>query len=185
MVNKTIKIKLNVSNKLIYTILTIFIIAAITAGVYAYGTSNPSKFGHTMGEIQGLDGLQDARVQDSVKNLYVNSTGGLCYDYEGSSLGDCTTTSASCTKTGSISFLSPNGCASGGASACNVKCNSTIACPANDISGCYGAINAKYTSGTSEGCVGDTLTCTCSVSNKLYTNEVPGTSGTTTISKCL
>ncbi len=39
------------SNRILYSLITVFILAIIGVGVYAYGTSAPSTFGHSLGEI--------------------------------------------------------------------------------------------------------------------------------------
>lgn len=41
----------SISNKLAYTIITLCIVILLAIGVYAYGTSNPSVFGHSIGEL--------------------------------------------------------------------------------------------------------------------------------------
>jgi len=198
MVNKTIKIKLNVSNKLLYSIIAILLIIGITAVVYAFNTNTPATFGHSAGELDGVcksDGTgcsavggNDERIEESVKGISVNNNGKLCYDFEDSSVGDCTTEIAYCTESGQIEFFSPNGCTSeyAEAQACIAKCKSSVACEANKIAGCNGALDAKYTTGVSDGCdSNDKLKCTCTVSNKPYTNEIPGVGGTIIRTTCL
>lgn len=44
-------IKINFSNRWLYTFIVLGILAVIGVGVYAYGTSSPSTFGHSLGEI--------------------------------------------------------------------------------------------------------------------------------------
>jgi hypothetical protein len=41
----------NISNKFAYTIITLCIMILLAIGVYAYGTSSPSVFGHSIGEL--------------------------------------------------------------------------------------------------------------------------------------
>jgi hypothetical protein len=41
----------NISNKFAYTIITLCIMILLAIGVYAYGTSSPSVFGHSIGEV--------------------------------------------------------------------------------------------------------------------------------------
>ncbi len=48
-----IKIKKNISNKLYYTLLILSFIFILGFGVYAFGTSSPSTFGHSAEEIAG------------------------------------------------------------------------------------------------------------------------------------
>ena len=45
--------RFKISNRLNYTILGVVLVIALGAFVYAYGTNNPSNFGHTGGEISG------------------------------------------------------------------------------------------------------------------------------------
>jgi len=40
-----------VSNRTLYSLISIFVLLTIAVGVYAFGTSNPSNFGHSLGEI--------------------------------------------------------------------------------------------------------------------------------------
>jgi hypothetical protein len=51
MKKRGIEIKINLSNRAIYTLIVIGILAIVGVGVYAYGTSNPSNFGHSFGEL--------------------------------------------------------------------------------------------------------------------------------------
>ena len=46
-------IQINISNRGIYTFLLIISLIILATGVYAYGTSTPSNFGHDTGEIFG------------------------------------------------------------------------------------------------------------------------------------
>jgi len=48
---KGLTLKINLSNRWLYTFIFIGILAIIAVGVYAYGTNNPSSFGHSSGEI--------------------------------------------------------------------------------------------------------------------------------------
>lgn len=68
-----IKIKIELSNRWLYTLLILGILAIIGVGVWAYGTSSPSTFGHSGGEI-------------NVDNTFCNRiTGHNCgYDSTGS-----------------------------------------------------------------------------------------------------
>jgi hypothetical protein len=56
------------NNRLMYTLITLGILAVVAVGVYAYGTSNPSVFGHTATEmnidIDG-DGTPDKTLQEA------------------------------------------------------------------------------------------------------------------------
>jgi hypothetical protein len=44
-------IKINFSNRWLYTFIVLGILAVVAVGVYAYGTSTPSTFGHSIEEI--------------------------------------------------------------------------------------------------------------------------------------
>jgi hypothetical protein len=51
-------LKIHLSNRLSYTLIFIGILIAVGVGVYAYGTSNPSAFGHSYNELQPCSGTQ-------------------------------------------------------------------------------------------------------------------------------
>jgi hypothetical protein len=51
-----IQIKINFTNRWLYTFIAIGILAIVGVGVYAYGTSNPSTFGHSIGELAAPSG---------------------------------------------------------------------------------------------------------------------------------
>lgn len=57
-----IKIQINISNKAVYTILSVVIILLLGISVYAYGTAEPEKFGHTLGEIEGIPICKDEQI---------------------------------------------------------------------------------------------------------------------------
>ncbi len=44
-------IQINFTNRWLYTFITVFLLAAVGVGVYAYGTSTPTTFGHSAGEL--------------------------------------------------------------------------------------------------------------------------------------
>jgi hypothetical protein len=46
------KVELNFSNKTFYSILAVIVLIIAGVGVYAFGTTNPSVLGHTLGEIR-------------------------------------------------------------------------------------------------------------------------------------
>lgn len=46
-----LKTKVKSSNRLVYFLVTLGILVLVGVGVYAYGTTNPAAFGHTMGEM--------------------------------------------------------------------------------------------------------------------------------------
>jgi len=51
-------IQINISNRVLYTLITLGIIAILGVGVYAYGTSVPATFGHSYNELQPCSGTQ-------------------------------------------------------------------------------------------------------------------------------
>jgi len=52
-----IEIKIKLSNRWLYFLVVIGILLIVGIGVWAYGTSDPSTFGHTASEISGLEDL--------------------------------------------------------------------------------------------------------------------------------
>jgi hypothetical protein len=52
-------ITINLSNKVAYTLIAIFVFAVIGGVVFAYNSNpaNPAVFGHSADEIEGLDGI--------------------------------------------------------------------------------------------------------------------------------
>jgi hypothetical protein len=46
------EIKIILSNRWLYTLIALGVLAVIAVGVWAYGTSNPSVFGHSIGELE-------------------------------------------------------------------------------------------------------------------------------------
>jgi hypothetical protein len=50
-------IKINLTNRWLYTFIVIGILAIIGVGVYAYGTSTPATFGHSIGEMNWQSGI--------------------------------------------------------------------------------------------------------------------------------
>jgi hypothetical protein len=54
---KELGIKINLTNRWLYTFIVIGILAIIGVGVYAYGTSAPATFGHSIGEINWQSGI--------------------------------------------------------------------------------------------------------------------------------
>ena len=48
------RVNINLSNRILYSLITIGILILLGIGVFAYGTSNPPVFGHSAGEIDGL-----------------------------------------------------------------------------------------------------------------------------------
>jgi hypothetical protein len=51
MKKRNLDIHIHLTNRWLYTLIAIGILAIVSIGVYAYGTSNPSTFGHSVGEL--------------------------------------------------------------------------------------------------------------------------------------
>ena len=72
---KSVTINFNLSNRAVYTLVTFLIIIIVGVGVYAFGTSNPSVFGHSVGEIEETDPTVLESVKDGVSWNEINFTG--------------------------------------------------------------------------------------------------------------
>ncbi len=57
MKRKGLTIKVNLSNRWLYTLIVIGILTIIGVGVYAFGTTSPSTFGHSVGELDFTGGF--------------------------------------------------------------------------------------------------------------------------------
>ncbi len=66
-------INIHFSNRWLYTFIAILIIAAIGVGIYAYGTSNPSVFGHSSGELAPPAGCTNGQFLQWNGNAWVCS----------------------------------------------------------------------------------------------------------------
>jgi len=62
MQKRRISIKINFSNRWLYTFMIIGILATVTVGVYAFGTNNPSVFGHSSEEIDFSRGITTTNI---------------------------------------------------------------------------------------------------------------------------
>jgi len=69
------EIVIKIDHKLLYTFVVLGILVLIAVGVYAYGTSTPSTFGHSAGEIEFTGGINLASggLNVSSGNLIVSS----------------------------------------------------------------------------------------------------------------
>jgi hypothetical protein len=76
MKGKKRKIKKNFHNRLIYFFVTIGILVALAVGVYAFGTFNPSYFGHSAGEIAAPAGCTAGQVLQYNGTSFVCGSGG-------------------------------------------------------------------------------------------------------------
>ena len=56
------KIQINLSDRTSYTLIALVSIILLGVGVYAYGTSSPSTFGHSLGEIAPPTGCNSGQV---------------------------------------------------------------------------------------------------------------------------
>ena len=54
---KRVNININFSNKFVYTFISFTIVLLIVMSVFAFGTSNPSTFGHSAGELDLSSGV--------------------------------------------------------------------------------------------------------------------------------
>jgi len=80
MKKRNLDIRIHLTNRWLYTLIAIGILAVIGITVYAYGTSNPSVFGHSAGEIDLSGGVNGkAKFNGNVEimgNLSINMNGG-------------------------------------------------------------------------------------------------------------
>ena len=82
------RLTINISNKVFYTFSALAIMALLAIGVYAYGTNNPSFFGHSAGEIDGVCKFLNGAWVDCPSGqedleAYVNNDNELCYPISG------------------------------------------------------------------------------------------------------
>jgi len=199
---KTIKINLSISNKLLYSIIAVFLIVAIGAVVYAAGgtggTPNP---GHSASEISGVcktDGTGcpstlNNKVKDPITEITTDVNGKLCWKY--TTGGGCSIQQTICSanQVTTPPFSGQGYCPNSAdrLSTCISKCNELIACSGDTsgLSGCSGGAfsNSYYNKGVSTGCSesGNTwvYSCLCSMNPSIisrYNKEVAG-GGTPTI----
>ena len=200
MVSKTIKIKLNVSNKLLYSVLAIILVIGISAIVYAYNPSGtggiPSVFGHSADEIEGLG--------SNNIDMYVDTTTKkLCYQ-NGTITSGCITQQLTCTAPPLAKSFSDEGlCASFHTTTqrleyCKEQCGTiSISSPcygdntALNNCGAYPTSVTKFNNATYTSCTPntgsggvDTISCTCKLTSATYIKEISNT-GTTPTYRCL
>lgn len=77
-----INFNINLSNRAVFTILGVLILVLGGLSVYAYGTSNPSNFGHTSGEIASLDWSKLTNVPSGFADGVDNTGSGGITGYE-------------------------------------------------------------------------------------------------------
>ena len=61
-----LNIHIKFTNRFLYTFIAFVFVLIIGVGVFAYGTSNPSTFGHSSGELEEADPTVIASVKDGV-----------------------------------------------------------------------------------------------------------------------
>jgi hypothetical protein len=76
MKGKKRKIKKNSNNRLMYFFVTIGILVALAVGVYAFGTFNPSSFGHSLGELAAPAGCIAGQILQYNGTSFVCGSGG-------------------------------------------------------------------------------------------------------------
>jgi len=178
------------SNRVLYTLITIGILAIVGVGVYAWGTSVPSTVGHSAGELDLSGGVNGNAVFNG--NAYLNArthinnltlsgfsiwfqnTGArtlLCYNAT-----SCGLTENTCSKTQTVNFPLEGGVCNTVANDfyCFSFCRTSVACSGTDVSGCTGRTHAYYTSGSLVSCNDATYTvvCSCSVAGVTYNSEI-------------
>ncbi len=123
---------IDLSNKLIYTFVVLSILALIAAGVYAYGTNNPSNFGHSIGEINFAGGIV---VPSGDVNI---TTGKLCLG------GTCVNSWGP-----TVYNITNNYCVGKGTLSLSPVCITTICdvCSGNPGCNAYGSISCTGTCG--------------------------------------
>jgi hypothetical protein len=74
---RQINIKINFTNRWLYTLIAIGILAIIGVGIYAYGTNNPSVFGHSASELAPPTGCTSGQLLQYNGNTWVCSNPGI------------------------------------------------------------------------------------------------------------
>jgi hypothetical protein len=189
---KNIKINLNISNRLLYSIIAVLVIVGIGAFVYAV-TPNP---GHTANEIEGVcksNGQGCPNYQTNL-NLKIENEK-LCYPTSTGchiDLTSCPNTKTENITTSGTTFSKDGECPTLAIQnqKCNDACSNKIACTGEtSLTGCTGGspTSVKYTKGVSSyTCTATTiffpttittytLNCTCSLTSaQNYNKEVSG-----------
>ncbi len=168
------RVNIKISNKAVYSLLAIFIIAAVAVSVFAALPSSAPNPGHLASEIASVcrtDGVGCEGLQNNL-NLYIRSSDGLlCYPTAEAS--SCTTGPELCSYSEAGYQISDMGACDLSASVqdtiCNFACKDIVACEGDTTNfGCGDTGTIKYASGTADGCQiyeGEHLVdCLCSVS---------------------
>ncbi len=74
---RTINIKINFSNRWLYTFIALGILAIVGVGVWAYGTSSPSTFGHSINELEGVQARVTGICSSGSSIRTINSDGSV------------------------------------------------------------------------------------------------------------
>ena len=73
--NKSVNFKLKVTNKAVYTFLAVVAILVIAGIVFVYGTSTPSAFGHSAGEVEVSIGGATYNLQQAIDQGLISGGG--------------------------------------------------------------------------------------------------------------
>ena len=171
---KSVNIK--ISNKAVYSLLTIFIIAAVAVSVFA--VPNP---GHGADEVSGVCKSDGSGCQDYQENLelYVRTSDNkLCYPTEGAS--SCTLSTETCSQTQGLIVWDDGICSLSSSVQnlmCETECGNVMACDGDDTSfSCGTPGTVYYDTGVVDQCFPSTpaneLRCICSVSGTSYAKEI-------------
>ncbi len=123
-------IKIYFTNRWLYTFIVIGILIAIGVGVYAYGTSNPAVFGHSIGELAPPTGCASGQYLQYSGGVWVctniatscptgwTDTGTFCYSPLNSASGSpeyeerlCALNGTSLCSIGQYLIIGTSGCA--------------------------------------------------------------------------
>lgn len=193
------KVSIKISNKATYSILAIVLIVLAGAVVFAYGTGDPYKFGHSAGELTGVckyDGVDQKWIfcptfQDNL-NLYINEQQKLCWPT--TVINGCQISIPNCNVVDSIQFEDMGICDPSASTIhqnrfCNQQCTNMVACDGDSTPyECglenYNPTKRYFSSGVKESCGSNVnfIYCTCSVSGQGYYNENPIATGESCVS---
>src|SRR3972149_12103160 len=70
-----VKINFQFSNRVLYSLITFLVLAIVSVGVYAYGTSSPSVFGHSAGEVDVTVGGVTKTLQAAIDDKSLGGGG--------------------------------------------------------------------------------------------------------------
>jgi len=175
-------VKIEISNRTMYFLVTFGIIALFAVGVFAYttdGSGTPSVMGHSVEELEGVcqsDGTSCFVPIDFQENLrlYINPSDQLCFPT--SDTISCTTQTSTCTAQATFSIASGGLCDSSNRDAlCQMACEATAACDGDLTLFSCGATSVFYDQFGTDPCSGSTFACYCSLSsgNQAYQKEIP------------